>query len=185
MQNVPILIRPHLVPFFFKESEGKEYFYLNKRVKTVLFSPTISTVGRIIRLLMVKSEKPVNIDNYNLCLTVSDNAGSKKYTGQFYKNEKGTNSFLMLPKEANEDINDFLEDMFRMSFVSYMNGCVENNDEAVIRAAINKFIDKYELLEFDFSNDTLRQLYYREKKNNKILARFQTKHTDQLLNFKQ
>ena len=150
-----------------------------------MFSPTISTVGRIIRLLMVKSEKPVNIDNYNLCLTVSDNAGSKKYTGQFYKNEKGTNSFLMLPKEANEDINDFLEDMFRMSFISYMNGCVENNDEAVIRAAINKFIDKYDLLEFDFSNDTLRQLYYREKKNNKILARFQTKHTDQLLNFKQ
>lgn len=185
MQNVPILIRPHLVPFFFKESQGKEYAYLNKKVKTVLFSPSISTVGRIIRLLMVKSGRPVNIDNFNLCLTVSDNAGSKKYSGQFYKNESGTNSFLMLPKEANDDINDLLEDMFRMSFISYINGCVENNDEAVIRAAINKFIDKYDLLEFDFSNDTLRQLYYREKKNNKILARFQTKQSNNILNFKQ
>lgn len=185
MQNVPILIRPHLVPFFFKESEGKEYSFLDKKVKTVLFSPTISTVGRIIRLLMVKSDRKQKLDNFNLCLTVSDKAGVKKYSGQFYKNENGTNSFLILPKEANEDINDFLEDMFRMSFVSYINGCVENNDEAVIRAAINKFIDKYDLLEFDFSNDTLRQLYYREKKNNKILARFQAKQSNNILNFKQ
>jgi hypothetical protein len=45
-----------------------------------------------------------------------------------------------------------------------MNGCIENNDEAVIVSAIDKFIDKYDLLEFGFSNDTLRRLYYREKK---------------------
>lgn len=185
MSIVPIQINPHLVPFFFKESEGKEYSYLNKKVKTVLFSSTISTVGRIIRLLMVKAGQPIKVDGFNLCLTVSDNANSKKYYGQFYKMENGTNSFLRLPEEANADINDFLEDMFRMSFISYMNGCVENNDEAVIKLAIDKFIDKYDLLEFGFSNDSLRKIYYREKKNNKIIARFQTKHTDQLLNFKQ
>ncbi|WP_278035883.1 hypothetical protein [Flavobacterium nitratireducens] len=164
MQHVPIQISPHLVPFFFKESEGKEYSYSNRKVRTVLFSTTISTIGRIIRLLMVKAGRPVNVENFNLCLTVSDNGNSKKYTGQFYKQENGTNSFLMLPPEANKDINDFLEDMFRMSFISYMNGVVENNNEAVVRAAIDKFIDKYELLEFGFCNDTLRQLYYREKK---------------------
>lgn len=183
MSLVPIIIRNHLVPFFFKESEGKEAAYGNKRVKGVLFSPTVSSVGRVIRLLMVKSGKPMKVDNFNLYLTVSDDANTKRYSGQFYKQESGRNSFLMLPKEANDDINDLLEDIFRLSFISYMNGCIENNDEAVITQAIDKFIDKYELLEFGFSNDTLRRLYYREKKNNKIVARFQTKKSPKIMNY--
>jgi hypothetical protein len=45
-----------------------------------------------------------------------------------------------------------------------MNGCIENNDEAVIVSAIDKFIDKYDLLKFGFSNDTPAVYYYREKK---------------------
>lgn len=183
MSVVPIKIREHLVPFFFKESDGKEVTYGNKRVKAVLYSPMVSTVGRIIRLLMVKAERHLNVDNFNLFLTISDNGNGKKYEGQFYKHESGRNSFLMLPKEANDDINDLLEDMFRMSFISYMNGCVENNGEAVVTSAIDKFIDKYELLEFGFSNDTLRRLYYREKKNCKIIARFQTKKSPKIMNY--
>jgi hypothetical protein len=44
-----------------------------------------------------------------------------------------------------------------------MNGCIENNDEAVIVSAIDKFIDKYDLLEFGFSNDTLAVVLSRKK----------------------
>jgi hypothetical protein len=183
MSIVPIIIRDHLVPFFFKESDGKEASYGNRKVKAVLFSPTVSSVGRVIRLLMVKSGKPLNIDNFNLYLTISDDGNGKRYSGQFYKHESGRNSFLMLPKEANDDINDLLEDIFRLSFISYMNGCIENNEDAVITQAIDKFIDKYELLEFGFSNDTLRRLYYREKKNCKIVSRFQTKKSQKIMNY--
>jgi hypothetical protein len=183
MQIVPILIRPHLVTFFFKESEGKEYAYGKKRVKAVLLSPMVSSLGRMIRLLMVKSGKPLNIDYFNLNLTISDNGNGKQYKGEFYKHENGRNSFLMLPKDTNDDINDLMEDMFRMSFISYMNGCIENNDEAVVTSAIDKFIDKYDLLEFGFSNDTLRRLYYREKKNCKIISRFQTKKSPKIMNY--
>ena len=183
MSIVPIVIREHLVPFFFKESEGKEASYGNKKVKAVLFSSTVSSVGRVIRLLMVKSGKPLVVKNFNLYLTISDDGNGKRYTGHFYKQESGRNSFLMLPKEANDDINDLLEDIFRLSFISYMNGCVENNDDAMVTRAIDKFIDKYELLEFGFSNDTLRRLYYREKKNNKIASRFQTKKSPKIMNY--
>jgi hypothetical protein len=182
MSVVPILIRQHLVPFFFKESEGEEFNYAGKRGKSVLFSPMVSTVGRIIRLLMIKSGKALKVDNFNLYLCISDTGNGKKYQGQFYKHESGRNSFLMLPEDANNDINDLLEDIFRMSFISYINGCVENNDDAVIRFAIDKFIDKYDLLEFGFSNETLRRLYYREKKNNKIIARFQTAKSQNSIN---
>jgi hypothetical protein len=183
MSIVPIIIREHLVPYFFKESEGREASYGNKKVKSVLFSPNVSSVGKIIRMLMTKAGKPLDINNFNLYLTVSDDGNGKKYSGQFYKHESGRNSFLMLPKETNDDINDLLEDMFRMSFISYMNGCLENNSEAVIVMAIDKWIDKYELLEFGFSNDTLRRLYYREKKSNKIIARFQTKKSTNIMNY--
>jgi hypothetical protein len=182
MSVVPILIRQHLIPFFFKESEGEEFLYGNKRGKSVLFSPMVSTVGRIIRLLMIKSGKPLNVDNFNLYLSISDTSNGKQYLGQFYKHENGRNSFLMLPKEANDDINDLLEDIFRMSFVSYMNGCIENNGEAVVTMAIDKFINKYDLLEFGFSNDTLRRFYYREKKNSKIIQRFQAKKSPNSMN---
>lgn len=182
-QIVPIAIRQHLVPFFFKESEGDEFNYGGKRGKSVLFSPMVSTVGRIIRLLMVKSGKPLKIENFNLYLSISDTPAGKNYQGQFYKHESGRNSFLMLPEEANNDINDLLEDIFRMSFVSYINGCIENNEEAVIVFAIDKWINKYDLLEFGFSNDTLRQLYYREKKNGKIIARFQKKKSVTIMNY--
>jgi hypothetical protein len=132
---------------------------------------------------MVKSGKPLDIDYFNLNLTISDNGNGKEYKGEFYKHENGRNSFLMLPKDTNDDINDLMEDMFRMSFTSYMNGCIENNDEAVIVSAIDKFIDKYDLLEFGFSNDTLRRLYYREKKNCKIISRFQTKKSPKIMNY--
>lgn len=183
MSVVPITVRAHLVPFFFKESEGKEYAYGNKKVKAVLFSSTVSTVGRIIRLLMIKSEKPLKVDNFNLCLSIIDEGNGKRYQGQFYKHVSGRNSFLALPKEAGDDINDLLEDIFRMAFFSYVQGCIENNGEAIVVNAINKFIDKYDLLEFGFSNDTLRRLYYREKKNNKLIARYQNKKTNRILNY--
>ena len=184
MSVVPILIRPHLVPFFFKESEGKEVVYGNRKVKAILYSANASTVGRIIRLLMVKAGYPLNVDNFNLFITISDNGNGKKYQGQFYKHENGRNSFLMLPQDATDDINDLMEDMFRMSFISYMNGCVENNGDAVVVSAIDKFIDKYDLLEVGLSNDTLRRLYYREKKNSKIISRFQTKKSPRVMNYK-
>lgn len=183
MSLVPIIIRDHLVPFFFKESDGKEASYGNKKVKAVLFSPTVSSVGRVIRLLMVKSGTPLKVNKFNLYLTISDEANGKRYNGQFYKSVSGRNSFLMLPKEANDDINDLLEDIFRLSFISYMNGCVENNNDSVITKAIDKFIDKYDLLEFGFSNATLRRLYYREKKNCKIASRFQTKKSPKIMNY--
>lgn len=173
MSVVPITIREHLVPFFFKETKGNEAMYLNKKVKAALFSPEASSVGKIIRMLMVKSGQPLKVSNFNLFLTISDEAGKRRFKGEFYKQESGRNSFLKLPEEANKDINDLLEDMFRMAFTAYVDGCVENNGESVVVYAIDKFIEKYDLLEFGFCNDTLRRLYYREKDKDMMLSRFQ------------
>lgn len=182
MSLVPITINPHLVPFFFKEGDGKVSAYGNKRVKPVLFSAA-SSIGKIMRLLMVKSNRPQDLHHFNLVLTISDNGYSKNYSGEFYKFVNGRNTWLKLPQEANSDINDLLEDIFKMSFIAYVNGCVENNDDSCIVDAINKFIDKYDLLEFGFSNDTMRKQYYREKEKNTITARFQKPPSPKMGNF--
>ena len=163
-----------MVSFFFKESDGKEAMYGNKRVKPIVFS-TASSIGKIVRLLMVKSEKPQKIDHFNMVLTISDNATSKTYDGALYTFVNGRNNWLKLPEEANQDINDLLEDIFKMAFIYYVNGCVENNTDSGVIYAIDNFINKYDLLEFGLSTDTLRRLYYREKKRGNITARFQNK----------
>lgn len=162
MTLAPIDIKPHLVAFFFKEGKGKEVGFGNKKVKPVIFSKT-SSLTRLIRTLMVKCDQPVEVDHFNVFLTVNENA-SKKYTGTIYKQVSGTNSFLKLPQDANRDINDLLEDIFSMALVSYINGAVENsNDSAEIRAAINKFMDKYDLLELGFNTEMIRRSYYRHR----------------------
>lgn len=183
MSVVPVTIRQHLVPFFFKSSEGKEASYGNKKVKAVLFSSTASTIGCITRLLMIKADKPLAVKDFNLFLTVSDYGNHKKYTGEFYRHVNGQNHFLYLPEEANTVINNLLEDLFRMAFYCYVSGAVENNEETMVVRAIDTFIDRYDLLEFGFSNDTLRRLYYREKKNNKMISRFQNKKNGNVMNY--
>ncbi|WP_026730194.1 hypothetical protein [Flavobacterium denitrificans] len=183
MQTVPVSIRPHLVPFFFKSSEGKEASYGNKKVKSVLYSSTASSVGRMMRLLMVKADKPLDVKSFNLFLTVSDCGGKKKYKGDFYRHVNGKNHFLYLPEDANNDINDLLEDIFRMAFFYYVLGSSENDDDEMVTRAINSFIDKYDLLEFGFSTDTLRRLYYREKKKDKPVSRFQALRHHTVLNY--
>jgi len=182
MSLVPIKINPHLVAFFFKEGDGKESVYGNRKVKPVLFS-TVSSIGKILRLLMIKSDKPEDLHHFNLVLSITDQGKNKCYSGEFYKFVNGRNTWLKLPQEANKDINDLLEDIFKMSFISYVNGCVENNDDPCIVYAIDKFIDKYDLLEFGFSNDTLRKQYYREKKNSKITGRFQKPQSPKMMSF--
>lgn len=183
MSIVPVKIRPHLAAFFFKEAEGTEALYLNKKVKSVYFSPKVSSIGAILRMLMIKSGTPLDIKHFNLFLTIDDENGTKKFSGEFYKHVSGRNSFLKLPPEASQHVNDLLEDIFRMAFVYYIDGSVENNDEGMIIKTIDRFIDKYDLLECGFSTDTLRQVYYREKKKGKLISRYQNKKASGVLNY--
>lgn len=179
MTIVPTEIRPHLIPYFFKEFEGKEALYMGKKVHAVKIS-TSSSLGHWMRLFMIKVDKPDRADHYNLYLTVDDSpAGNKKYEGNFYRYESGARSFLTMPVDVSKALNDLLEDIFRTNFVSYVDGYLEArgtgkvNDRGRIEA-INKFIDKYDLLEVGQNTESMRQLYYREKDRGR-LERFQSK----------
>jgi hypothetical protein len=182
MAIVPITLRTHLIPFFFRESQGIEASYGKYRVKSVLFSPSVSSIGTTMRFLMEKSGFPLPIDKFNLYITISDNLNKKEYKAEFYKHIDGANSYLKLPEEINTNINNLFEDIFRMAFTQYVNGCVEHNGEHSVTGAIDRFIDKYDLLEVGFCNDTLRRQYYREVEKDTLVSRFQNKKNCNVLN---
>lgn len=182
MAIVPITLRTHLIPFFFRESKGQEASYGKRRVKSVLLSPTVSSIGTAMRFLMEKSGYPLPIDNFNLFITVIDNLDKREYKGDFYKHINGANTFLKLPEEINNNINNLFEDIFRMAFTQYVNGCRDHYGEDSVTGAIDRFIDKYDLLEVGYCNDTLRRQFYRELEKDALVSRFQNKKNSKVLN---
>ena len=167
MPHVPVNIKPYLVAFFFKEMEGEEINYLNFRAKAIKLAFS-SSLSKFLRISLSKADIPVKLDNYRILLSVSD---KREYKGSIYKIDSGKKHFLELPEEINADINDLLEDIFKISFLYYVLGHVENTPKSNVSAAIMNFIEKYELFEFGFDVTTLRRYYYREIKNNVKLSR--------------
>lgn len=157
---VPVLIRPHLVPFFFKEFEGIESFYLNNKVKAARIS-TGKPLGKIIRLMIQKTNHPEKIDKFQMFLSIQDREYSKVFFGQVYKCANGSNSFLKLPPSGVELINDHLEDIFRTALIYFIEGHCKYNSKAEICRAVDYFLIEYDLYETGFGIESLRRYYYR------------------------
>ncbi|OIQ22030.1 MAG: hypothetical protein BM557_01230 [Flavobacterium sp. MedPE-SWcel] len=181
MSIVPVHIRPHLIPFFFKEFEGEQATYLNKEVTAIKIS-TRSSLGKMIRMFMIKAETPVKSEFYQLYLSVADTPSGKAFEGTAYSFESGSKSFLELPPDVNKVINDLLEDIFRITFVFFVQGYMHHGKPNITKA-INEFIDMYDLLEVGFCNEKLRQLYYREKRKNKKVSRLQFRIANRVTNY--
>lgn len=171
--TVPVKIKPHLVPFFFQEFEGIESVYLNKKVKAAKIT-TNKPLGKIIRLLLEKTPFPEKVDKFHLFLSIQDREYSKEFFGQIYKCANGANSFLKLPEAGARLINDHLEDIFRTSLVSFVEGHIAENSAAEVRSAIDLFLVKYDLYEQGFGIESLRRYYYRVIEEGHLLKRFQS-----------
>ncbi len=168
---VPVHIKPYLVPFFFKEMEGTEARYLNKRVKAVKIIRA-SALGNIIRTLLAKSDLPSRFEKISIFLQIQESV-KKEYKGTIFKTASGNNSFLKVPEEVNEIINDLLEEYFRIGFIYYMEGYLHANPKGKIRPAIEEFMNIYDLYDFGFTSQSFRVLYYREKNKKQKLTRIQ------------
>lgn len=173
MPHVPVRIKPHLVAFFFNEIEGEEINYLNFRAKAITLAFS-SSLSKFLRISLQKADVPVKLDNYRILLSISD---KKEYKGSIYKIDSDKKHFLALPEEINADINNLLEDIFRIAFVYYVLGRSESQTNNCITQAIYQFIENYELFECGFDVETLRRYYYREIKSNKTLSRLTKKRS--------
>jgi len=170
--TVPVHIRPHLVPFFFKEFEGIEALHLNRKVKAAKIS-TQKPLGKFIRLLLERSPRPEQADKFQMFLSIQDREHSKEFFGQIYKCANGANSFLKLPEQGVQLINDHLEDVFRSALIYFVQGHLKNNPKAEIRQAVDYFLIEYDLYETGFGIESLRRYYYRVMEEEFKLKRMQ------------
>jgi len=167
LPHVPVHIKPHLVAFFFREMEGEEINYLNYRAKSISLAFS-SSLNKFLRISLQKADVPVKLDNYRLLLSINS---KNNYKGSIYKLVDGEKYFLSLPAEVNDDINNLLEDIFRIAFVYYILGRAESGDKDCITPAIYSFIENYNLFECGFDVETLRRYYYREVEKDAVLSR--------------
>lgn len=179
MALIPSYIRPHLVPFLFKELEGTEAGYMNKEVKSITIHPS-SSLGKYLQAQIATTVKLKKKDKFIIYLTVEKKRFNIFY-GLFYIVIDKVKERLMLPEEAVNNINYLIEDMFRIGFIYYVDGSIAAGKS--ITNSIDSFIDKYDLLEVGFSNNNLRTLYYREKKKDSKLSRMQFHSSNRVMNF--
>ncbi|MFB9055047.1 hypothetical protein ACFFVB_18345 [Formosa undariae] len=185
---VPVNIRPHLIPFFYQEFEGIEAQYLTKKVKAAKIS-TRSNLGKIIRLLLVKSDRPERIENFQAFLSIQNRERSS-FFGHIYKAQNGKHTFLRMPESGAKLINDYLEDVFRMALTSFVIGYTASSSQTTlfekkrtVAEALTVFLDTYNLLEYGFSKQTLQKYYEREIKSNATCRRVQTAVSNRGLNY--
>lgn len=175
---VPVRIRPQLVPFLFKEFEGKEASYDFRTAKSVSFLPS-SSITSYLYTQINYNKTAKKQDEFIFYLTV-DHKNTKSFNGIVFINNQGVRETLMMDELKVRDFNNLLEDLFRVSMKFYIDGCLECG--LSITKAFEKFIVKYGLEEVGFDIELLRRLYYREKKTNNLF-RLQSKSANRVINF--
>ena len=178
---VPILLRPHLILFFYKELKSEiDVKHLDKNVKVCKFHP-YSTIGRIIKLAIKNANKESKAAFFYVYFYQNPEE-KKQLTGVFYQKERFKESSITFPTDITSFLNDYLEDLFRYTFVQKIKNVKEYTPKFEIETLIKDFMVYYELDEFGFNINSLRKLYHNQKKQ-PALSRFQNKSSNRVKNF--
>lgn len=169
---IQTFIRPDLIPVLFQFFEGEEYTIGDKKVKGVKIDLK-SSLGRYIRSMCIKAERPETKRFFNMVFEVND-LSSKSYSGSVYQYIDGKNHFLKLPEEFVDDLNHMLEDIFRTSLNSYLRGYEK---KGIIKEGIRQYMKDFELEEHGHTLESIERMYMRFKKKRTKLSRFQHKWT--------
>jgi len=170
---VPVHIKPHLVPFLFKEFKAVDCLLDGKTVKAAKVT-NFTTLGKFIRLLLEKTYTAPSCDKLpQLFLQVEEAPKIQSFLRPHYKFVDGRSSFLQLPEAGQEFINSYLELIFETAMMFYINSWHEKKGEDGIEPGILKFLSKYNLEEFDYSIISIRRDYYRKLKSGYFIGNIQ------------
>lgn len=159
---VPVSIRPHLVKFLIEQFPAhKEAQYCGKKVKSVKIK-TNSPLGKYIRSMCLKTDFPEKVSSYNFFFSVEETCSK----GNVYAFKNGKYNFLKFPGEFVEDLNEMLEEIFRMNFYYFVEGYKMTGQYGSRKEAIRLFIDRFELYEYGFNMESMEQTFTRISKDN-------------------
>ncbi|WP_445458418.1 hypothetical protein [Flavobacterium sp. HNIBRBA15423] len=177
---IPVKIRDHLIPFLFQEMEGTTASYDGQKVKMVRLLPSSSLANYLYSQIgYEKKNNHFPNDNFLIYLSIEKKT-SFIYSGTIYIDKKGVKEELYLPLEKIREINNLLEDIFRISMVSFIDGV--KYAKIPMAKGIIAFIEKYNLDEYGFENETIRKMYYKQKKKS-LLSRVQIRSSNKVLGF--
>lgn len=169
-QLLPCSIRPYLIPFVMKEFLVKEEAVSEGVVAKVVDISVHNSFGKIIRMMCEKVDKPsINVNKFSVFIRVKNYHQKYEWKADVYKFASGQYSFLKLPQEAVDLINDHFEGVFSQSLLFYLEGYQISSDEG-LRKGIDLFMQKYNLYDFDIDPESLRRAYYRYRETGKRLS---------------
>lgn len=180
MNNSIAKLRDHLVPFLFETMEGSSASYEGQKVKMIRLLPASSLASYLYSAIEYDYKKGNKTeDRFFLYLSITKK-NSFQFSGTIYIENKGVKNELILSSDKIRSINNLFEDIFRVSIVSYIDGC--NAGGLEISKSCEKFIEKYNLDEYDFSANQIRKMYYEAKKK-ALLRRFQNRSVNNIIGF--
>lgn len=160
---VPANIKPHLVPFLFRELKPVSVLHENKVV--IAAKVTNETpLGVSIRLLLEKSNQKPDCDTSGtIFLRVYEKPTVPKYLKGAFRYADGRSSFLFLPEAGQVFLNKYLEKSFETALMYHVHSWAQKNGEQGINEGIIIFLSEYDLEEYGATADSVRRDYYRKK----------------------
>lgn len=176
-------IRPHLISFLFQELEGEtQANYEGKQVKLAKISRA-SLLGSLISVCknQAKTIKKGRPGSYSVFLTITDNT---VVSGIFHEKKADIHSVLELLPEHVILVNDFLENVFRLSLVQFIKGYAINSTRSdFVNRAIEQFMINHNLYDTNVDPETLRRHYYNSLKKKHTLTRIQNQISNKSYNY--
>lgn len=170
---VPVQLRSHLIPFFSKQfNANTEAHYLNQKVKACKIDIK-SSIGKMIRIALEKCDYPVKPKDFFIYFQVPNKI--KKSVADIYVSANGANSFLQVPPEVANDINDLFEDFLRYTLVVKVQEVKRYAPNISIDVLISDFMEEYELDNYGIKKSALRRMCDREIEKGSLLSRFQNR----------
>lgn len=170
---VPVHIKPHLVPFLFKEFKAVDCNVDGKTIKAVKVT-TFTHLGRIIRMLLEKTYTKPSCDKLpQIFLQVEEAPTTQAFLRPHFKYVDGRSSFLKLPESGQLILNGELERSFENACMFYIYCWHENNKDQGIKKGIIKFLEKFNLEEYDKTVTSIRRDFYRKLKSGYFVGNIQ------------
>lgn len=170
-QLIPVQIRPYLIPFIMNEFLVKEEALFEGVQAKIVDISIHNSIGKIIRLMCTKADLPIqNLNKFSVFIRVKNQHRKNKWKANVYKYSSGSYSFLNLPEEGADIINEHFENIFSQSLLCFLEGYLNSDSNQGLRKGIDIFMQRYNLYDFEIDPETLRRAYYRYEKKEKRLS---------------
>lgn len=174
IQIQPVYVPGFLVPFIITELDGVSIEENNGVYTNISIEPN-SVLGMFLRRRIRPDYK---IKDYRMIIFCQKIGLQNAFSIDLMEYQNKAQFKVDLTFAELEELYKFLKYTFTLSFYFYVKGFLKRNKiceeekQAGVRAGIRHFIEEYDLLEYGYSENQMRRLYYNYK-NKGVLIQFQ------------